>query len=499
LSPGGSVISSQSPDVPRDSRSDEDQLIEGRVVSRRQFLRMATAGLVAVGAGSGLAAILSGCTEEPPGTTIVSIPTTSTEATSTTTTVSAGPQVGRDINIGVVSPKTGSLALWAKAEAWWTERAAAVQGDGLICGDGMLHRLVFAISDSQSDTKRAGRVASELITDHKVDLVMASGHADLVNAVAEQAEALECPCIANLVRWQPFISRRGGVSARPFKWTYAHAIGLEDTVGNYLDMWQQVQTNRRVALLLPDDADGAELSDPSGLLLTSAKAAGLELHVGALYPVGTEDFTAHLREFKTNSTEICFGVLDPADFLTFWNQAIELEYRPRVLTIEKGIDFPQTLEALGKKASNPTFCSMWQPDWPYVDSVSGLSCQALADDYLDKTGEQWTVGVAQYAKFEWAVDVFKRVKEVDDKEDIIAMVGSSRLTTCLGPIDFTSPVNGRDFNLSRHPVENVYKAPLVGAQWTAGDKFSFEPRSVSHVNNYDLLINGRVLPMNYDS
>ena len=40
--------------------------------------------------------------------------------------------------------------------------------------------------------------------------------------------------------------------------------------------------------------------------------------------------------------------------------------------------------------------------------------------------------------FEWAVDVLKRTKNVDDKNDIIAQVASTNVETIDGPVDFTT-------------------------------------------------------------
>src|SRR3990172_682997 len=120
-----------------------------------------------------------------------------------------------------------------------------------------------------------------------------------------------------------------------------------------------------------------------------------------------------------------------------------------------------------------------------------MTCQELAEDYMAKTGEQWTAPIAQYAKFEWAVDVFKRVKNIDDKEDIIDKVATTKMDTCLGPLDFTAPVQ----MMTRHPVPNIVTPPTGGAQWVKGTKFDFEPVMVSNALSPDLPTTATVQPM----
>jgi branched-chain amino acid transport system substrate-binding protein len=475
-------------------------LLDGKSVSRRDFLKVAGIAGAAVGLGAGLGGALAACgsTEETTTTSAAAPATTVTTAGGATTTVTAAAEAGRDIKIGLVSPKTGALALFAKADDWWTNFAQKTAvPDGIVGGDGKTHKFSFEVQDSESDSNRAAQVAGDLISNTKVDIIMCSGSPDTVNPVADQAEALGCPCISNFVPWQPFVFGRGGAPDKPFKWTYTQAIGLEDIVGNFIDMWGQVTTNKKVGYLFANDADGVAWTDAKTGLPPAVTAAGYTGFLSDLYPVGLEDYTKYISDFKKNGCEICCGTIITPDFTNFWKQAVQQGYNPKVLTIGKALLFPQTLDAIGSIAYNTTVEGVWQPTWPYKDSITGKTCQELADDYMAATGEEWTAPIAQYAKFEWAVDVFKRVTNLDDKEDVISQVKTTKLDTCLGPIDFTAPIDMTDLNKSKRPVENVYKVPVGGNQWVKGTKFAFEPQEVSNVNNPDLPKAGTVQPMAY--
>jgi branched-chain amino acid transport system substrate-binding protein len=481
--------------------------MEDKCVSRRDFLKIAGAAGATIGVGAGLGGLIAACgrTRETSttaataqATTTTGAPTTSSSvAESSTTTVSSGPESGRDIVLGLVSPSNGPLAFFAKADDWWVDYALkTATPDGIIGGDKKKHKIVIKRADSTSDSNRASQVAGDLFTNGKVDLMMASGSPDTANPVAARCEALGCPSIANFVPWRPFFFRSSDVTpATVFRWTYAHALGLEEIVANFIAMWDQTTTNKKVGFLFANDADGIAWTDVNTGLPPAVKAAGYEYFLPDLYPVGLEDYTTYISDFKKNECDICCGTFITLDFTSFWQQAIQLSYNPTVLTVRKALLFPQTLDAIGSVAYNTTVEGVWHRTWPFRDSLTGKTCQELADDYMNKTGEEWTAPIGQYGKFEWAVDVFKRVTNPDDKEEIIKMVSTTKLDTCLGPMDFTAPVKMG----TRHPVANVYTSPVGGAQWVKGQKFDFEPVMVSNALSTELPLTARVQPMAYSS
>lgn len=471
-------------------------------VSRRRFLGL-LASICALAGGGGLGGLLAACGKDQVATnttaTIAPGQTTTTTAAPTTTTVSTAPEMGRPLRIGVLTAKTGSLALFGKADAWWMEYALKALPQGILCGDRKLRQIRFLAEDHGSAGERSGDAAAKLIGDARVDILLCSGAANVVNAAASQAEARECPFICDYVPWRSFLFDRGGSPAKPFKWTYAHAFGFEDISTAFVRVWQQFPTNKKTGLLLPDDNYGRLWAEGTGGLPAGAVEAGYETVMPEPYPVPAGDFTASIEEFKKNGCEVCAGYFSTADLITFWKQAQQLEYRPKIVSVAGALLFPQAVDAVGSGAANMTAECLWQPTWPYSDSITGATAAELADDYAAETGEQWTIGIAQYAKFEWTVDVFRRVADILDKEDTIARVRTTRLNTCSGLIDFTAPVGLHDPDGSRRPSENVYKAPLVACQWSKGSTYSFEPRTVTTDARLELRVDGSVQPMVYES
>lgn len=474
--------------------------LEDGAMSRRSFLKMVGAAGVAAGWGIGLGGVAAGCGDDDEAVTSVTALVETVDATDPEgTDVGVGPETGRDIVIGLVSPETGHLALFGRADDWCVDLAMTAMPEGIIGGDGRRHRVVIRRADSRSDPAHASRAAEDLLAGGRVDLMTASGASEVVDPVAALCEALGCPAVFNLVPWQPILGP-DAERDRPSAWTYLQALDFERMAANYIAMWDQVATNKKVGLLLSGETQGLPGSGLSAVLPVAAEAAGYALVVSVIPPAsgeaGTagEDFSAHIADFQRNGCEICCGVIGVQELVGFWSQSAREGYNPKVLTVRERLLFPQTLALIGDGAYNSTTECVWHPSWPFRDSIGGMTCSELAEDFVAKTGEQWIAPVGQYAKFEWMADVFSRVGDLEDKYDVVGRIGSTRLNTSLGWIDFTAPVREG----TRRPRENVYLSPLGGQQWTRGDLFPFEPVLVSNALSPELRPAAAVRPMSYD-
>jgi branched-chain amino acid transport system substrate-binding protein len=94
--------------------------------------------------------------------------------------------------------------------------------------------------------------------------------------------------------------------------------------------------------------------------------------------------------------------------------------------------------------------------------------------------------------FEWAVDVLKRVKSVDDKQQIIDAVSTTKVETIVGPIDFTQQVGATG---GTRPVPNVVRTPLAGGQWIKGSKFPFDLVICSNKNWSMVPVTAKMQPL----
>lgn len=387
------------------------------------------------------------------------------------------------LKIGYVSPQTGPLASFGEADKFVvTQMTSHFQQHPLKAGKTTYHVQII-LKDAQSDSNRASQVTADLINNEGVDLVLASSTPDIVNPVADQCEANATPCITTVAPWQPYFLGRGGTKEKPFKWTYHFFWGLEDVASVYQDMWNQVSTNKRAGGLFPNDPDGTAWSKAFPDLV---KANGYTIDNPGLYPNGTQDFTAQISAYKKNNNQILVGVPIPPDFTTFWKQAKQQGYHPKLATIGKALLFPSSIEALGNIGNNLATEVWWSPTEPFSSSLTGQSAKQLADAYQTSTNKEWTqpLGFSE-ALFEVAAAAVAKAGS-SDKQSVATALSTLKVSTIVGPLDWTSG-----------PVPNVAKTPLTGGQWRAssGGKFPYDLVIVSNSLAPNIPTAGKVEPL----
>ena len=359
----------------------------------------------------------------------------------------------KTIKIGHVSPKTGPLAGFGESDGFIIDQMKGVLAKGLPSG-GKTYPVEIISKDSQSSGTRAAEVASELILHDKVDLLIASSAPDTTNPVADQAEVNEVPCVTTNCPWQPYFFGRNGDPKKGFTWTYHFFWGLEDVIASYLPMWDLAATNKVMGGLFPNDADGNAWGDPQRGLPPELAKTGYKLLDPGRYQVMNNDFTSQISQFKQAGAEIVVGNMIPPDFATFWSQAAQQGFHPKVVTIGKALLFPSVVNSLGPRGNGLTTEIWWTPNFPYKSGLTGQTARQLTDAYVDATKRPWTQPIGyQHALFEVAIDVLKRTKALDPKSILSAIVATD-YQSMVGPVKWTG-----------QPVKNVSKTPLVAGQW----------------------------------
>lgn len=358
------------------------------------------------------------------------------------------------LKVGHVSPRTGPLAGFAEADDYVLAAVADAFAGG-IENNGKTWNIEIISKDSQSNPNRAAEVAADLILGDEVDIIVAASTPDTVNPVSDQAEINEVPCITTDCPWQPYFFGRNGVPGTGFDYTYHFFWGLEDVIGAFLDMWDQSGVQKVVGGLFPNDADGNAWGHPELGLPTPLAAAGYDLTDPGRYQPLTDDFSNYINAFKEAGAEIVTGNMIPPDFATFWAQAAQQGFNPKVVTIGKALLFPSVIESLGDRGDGLSSEVWWSPDHPFASSLTGASAKALAEGYTAASGRPWTQPIGfKHALFEVVADVVRRAADLEDYEAIAAAIPETRLDTIVGPVDWS---NG--------PINNVTKTPLVAGQW----------------------------------
>jgi branched-chain amino acid transport system substrate-binding protein len=225
-------------------------------------------------------------------------------------------------------------------------------------------------------------------------------------------------------------------------------------IASYLPIWDGAPTNKIMGGLFPNDADGNAWSDPQRGLPPALTKAGYKLIDPGRYQVMNNDFTSQISAFKSAGAEIVVGNMIPPDYATFWSQAAQQNFHPKIVTIGKALLFPSVVALLGPRGNGLTTEIWWTPTFPFKSGLTGQNARELTDAYIDATRRPWTQPIGyQHALFEVAIDVLKRAKSIDPKAILDAIVATD-YHSMVGPVKWTG-----------QPVKNVTKTPLVAGQW----------------------------------
>ncbi|HSS00719.1 MAG TPA: ABC transporter substrate-binding protein [Kofleriaceae bacterium] len=372
---------------------------------------------------------------------------------------------GTKLKVGFVSPRTGATAGFGEPDGYVLELARKALGQGLTI-DGKSYEVVVIDKDSQSNPQRSAQVANELITGEAIDLMLTTSTPETVNPVSDACEAAGVPCISTVVPWEAWYFGRGGKpeGPSPFKFTYHFCFGVEQFANAYTHLWPQIETNKKVGVMWPNDADGNAIRRALGPLLT--KAGYTVVDPGA-YTDGTNDYSSQIAQFKAEQCEIFNTFPIPPDFATFWQQAAQQSYKPKIAQIAKTGLFPSQVEALGELGVKLASGAYWSPTWPYTSSLTKVSSKDLGDGYQTASGKQWNQQLGpSLALFDAAAAALRATPNPKDK---------AALAKALATLEVDTPVGHLAWG--KGPFPSVVTTPIIGGQWVAqppGSKFKLD-------------------------
>ena len=400
--------------------------------SRRDFLRVAGVGVAGLALGGPL---LTACKGSSGG------------STSTT----AGT-----IKIGFVSPRTGPAAGFGEPDGYVLGLARKAFASGITVG-GKSYAVQIIDKDGQSDPQRAAAVANDLIHSDQVDLMLTTSTPETVNPVSDACEAAGVPCVSTVVPWEAWYFGRGAKpdAASPFKFTYHFCFGVAQFASAYTTMWPQVPTNKKVGVMWPNDADGNAIRASLGPALTKA---GYTIVDPGAYADGTNDYSSQIAKFKAEDCQIFNTFPIPPDFATFWQQAAQQGYQPKIAQIAKTGLFPSQVESLGPIGVNLAGGEYWGPTWPYTSSLTNVSSKDLGDGYQTSAGKQWNQQLGpSLALFDVANAALKATSNPKDKPGLSKTIGTLSVDTVIGKLEF-----------GKGPNASVVVTPIIGGQWVKG-------------------------------
>ncbi len=315
--------------------------------------------------------------------------------------------------------------------------------------------------DSQSSSNGAATAASQLIQQDQVNFLLAAATPDTVIPVSSQAESSGVPCVLTICPWEQWYYNSSG-AANTFKYSYMYFLGTQEEAGYFSKIWRGAASDHVLGGLGPNDVDGAGFQK---YITKKVEPLGWKIVPSGGYTDGTQDFASIIAKFKAADVQVLHAVPIPPDFITFWKQAHENGFQPKVASISKALLFPSAADALGPLVNNVMTPLWWTPSFPYKSSLDGTTAAAFADGYKTSTGQQWTQPMGfLYAIFEIAVAALKAASDPSDAQAVASAIGMLKGEAITGDYDFTAG-----------PVPHVATVPELMAQWRPASGGGYTP------------------------
>jgi len=142
--------------------------------------------------------------------------------------------------------------------------------------------------DTASDPSKAADVASKLILNDKVDIMIALHTPDTVNPVTSICERYEVPCVSLDAPIEAWLT--GG----PYKWSFHAFWSVNDVIDVFTGLWTRYRQIRLWSPLAqrPDGKVWAEMFTPK------LKEKGYKVVDSGRFPYGMQDYSAFINAWK---------------------------------------------------------------------------------------------------------------------------------------------------------------------------------------------------------
>jgi branched-chain amino acid transport system substrate-binding protein len=236
------------------------------------------------------------------------------------------------------------------------------------------HKINLVLLDDKSDTQTAVKLYEKLITEDKVDVLLAPYSSAITEAVANINERYKVPFVAY------------GASASPIwekgrKYIFSIVAVAEDYQKGSMHLAKQIGVNR-IAIIGEDSLFPRQ----SGVGAKQwAQKLGIQVVLEENYPQKQTDFTALLQKIKASGAEAVMSNSYFADAAAQLRQMRELNLNFKLFSSTVGPGLPNFAEQLGNTAEYVLGFSQWEPI-PDVLKLPGM--KEFVTEYERRYGEK---------------------------------------------------------------------------------------------------------------
>jgi len=390
------------------------------------------------------------------------------------------------LRIGFVGALSGIRASFGASTSHTIEEVRQALAGGLDIG-GKHYAVEIIVKDNQSTPTRSLQVGNELILRDQPDIILVSD-AEGGTAIGAISDARKVPTLSTMGPWQAWAFSRRYDPAVGFPYTFHFFFGVDELGTLYPKMWDTMATNKKVGTFYADNDAGRVFSDAKIGFPPAFQAAGYEIVDTGLFRLDTDDFSTQIAKFRDAGVDIIAGTAFENHMATFWNQAAQAGFQPKICTIAAGLLFPSSVDNLGARGDGMSTEVWWTPYYPFKSSLTGQTAREVADAYTAATGNQWTQPLGyDHALFELGIAALKNSGDPKDKDKVRDALAALTLETVIGKVDFGAT-----------PLKSVGLTHIVGGQWQKAEgKFPYELKVVDNSTNPAVPVTAKLEPLGY--
>jgi branched-chain amino acid transport system substrate-binding protein len=379
------------------------------------------------------------------------------------------------IKIGFVAPLSGPMANFTIGINHAAELAlAAMNADGGIYIKEYDKKLPVEIiwGDSESDSTKASEVATKLVTESKVDILVGEWTPDTINPVSVVGERYQIP---TLLANSPDTS---WLANGPYEWSFALLFNYDYFIDEYFNGFDRADTNKKIGLVLDSNVDGVGMAE---IMASKASERGYEVVDPGRFPQGTTDYSSVISEIKSSGCDIMVASLLTPELVTLWNQCLQLSYQPKLVILSKGMHFSADVKNLG--IVNNCIETQWSSEFPFTSSLLGKTAAELSADFEATLNQQADLTLGwDYALFDVIADVLQRAETLD-KTALRDAFAATDIECIYGHVTFAE--------------NHVGHVPIVFGQWVADETWGVRKALIAAEHVPEVTIREDLLPMAY--
>ena len=355
--------------MPRDEdesrESAEQGLLEGKAVSRREFLKFAGIAGAVVGVGGGLGGLLAACggsttttTAAGPTTTaaVGASTTASTSGASTTAVSTGGSGPGKaKIVIGAARPISGSLSFFeanafGPAYKMWVKEVNDAGGLNIM---GAKVPIELKIYDDQSNLDNTTRLLTKLMEEDKVDFILPPTSTAFLFAAAGVANAHKYILISG-EGGATSLEKEMNAGKLPYYYQFL-SYSDHNQVPVLADILKEVGAKSCVFLYI-DDLHGIEYQSVAQYYLP---AAGIQIVQNTAIPADIKDISSVLKQAQKANPDVLWCECYPDQNILCMKTLLQLNYNPKMIGFGPGGNYQFMYNAFAGQMENVASMGAW--------------------------------------------------------------------------------------------------------------------------------------------